>query len=180
MKSLLGKELPQYKPIDLTSVPTSLTEISKLPVADLRSLLRGLNISTIGTKDEMAQRLYFVRANRSQYIAKNEIDYLRKIIKASEQLVKEQKKMDLIGIIDRRQIRKYGSKYAKTKLILNNTDSPFNIMISYLDELSNARKNEIFKDAFHAPQKNEEEAKKDEYEQFFRVGTKVKIKMGQK
>ncbi|XP_066915452.1 uncharacterized protein [Clytia hemisphaerica] len=178
VKALLKDEtLPQYIPRRLKDLPTTLYKIaSDVPVADLRHILKQHGLSTMGTKDELAMRCYLKIHGKEDYISRNEVQYLMKVIDIAKEVVLQEKRLLLIRFQDTLTVRKFQTGFEKSMLKkLEGTD---------LEEIFLPL--ELFLKAYISPEIRTnaedfscEEGAEDEecnpYERFFQVGTKVKV-----
>lgn len=88
-----ANSLPLYSS-RITSLPTSTSAISHMPVAQLRAVLQHHNVSVSGTKDQLVLKVYLLRHGRTAAISAKE-EQVKDLIQITKQLIFAQRKLQL-------------------------------------------------------------------------------------
>ena len=95
---------------DLSTVPNTVTELCKYPVARLRYILNYHGIHTCGTKEEIILRLLLVRQNRYYLCFKGEEEEIMSTISLAESVIVRQKRQQILQFQYVRKRRTYTKK----------------------------------------------------------------------
>lgn len=119
-----GKDPPipsQLKPLyngDLSRIPATTSAINRLTVAHLKAILSYHHISTIGSKEQLVLRTYFLRISRTTDIVAREDDQLKDLIEISRKIIQKQRELSFSSHIYRR--RKYTLSKTKSCILIPN------------------------------------------------------------
>ncbi|XP_066920718.1 uncharacterized protein [Clytia hemisphaerica] len=183
VKALMKEEAPPYQPIKLEGLPSTLYQITtKVPVSDLRFILHQNGLSTIGTKDELALRCYLKKNNKDDFISKDEVSSVMKVIKIAKEVILEQKRMSILGFQDEITKRKNSSEVTRSK-IQRPEDTNFETLADIFSPLETFIKSSTDPktrdigdaDAIMDDIEDGETGQLDNYECFFQIGAKVKV-----
>ena len=94
--------------VKLQSLPTSLTDLKNVPLADIKALLFAHNICTLGNKEDLLLRLFLLRNNRRSLIYHNNKGDVLLTIEIAEKIIYQQLKLAVFHEIHRK--RRYESK----------------------------------------------------------------------
>ena len=177
VKVLTKERVEEYKPKSIEDITTSLNEINKLPVTDLRCILKENGLPTIGTKDELALRVYLKKANKDNFISRTEVDHLLKIVGCAEDVIRAEKRLSLLGFQDSIERRKFTTNARKSTLkkLQPSTaiEEIFKPLTTFLRSFKDSRRIENQSD--ETTDARNELNPANSYESYFQVGTKVKV-----
>lgn len=174
---LKGQELPEYVTKKISNIPSTLSAISSLPVADLRCILAENGLPTIGVKDELALRVYLKKSHKEDFISRTEATHILEIIKLAQNVIQQQEKILLLGgSLDTVTKRKYDTT-TRRAILKKQKDVALEAVFKPL---------EIFTKSFLDPRlrtepmdvENQElspDGDGNTYERFFNIGAKIKV-----
>ena len=169
---------------DLNSIAKTISELRKYPVAHLRYILNYHGIQTRGTKEELALRLLLVCQNRYYLCFKGEEDEVMKTISLAEDIILDQKRHKIINpqCISRKRTHtkmKCSSRLAIPAYIsFQNLQDVFNELKQYvtiLKEIRHTKDKELYTKCRNVVDESLSTSY-DEYEEYFCIGRKVKVK----
>ena len=103
---------------DLSAVPDSVQNIHRLPVAQIKEILKYHQVSIIGSKDELVLRLLALRVGSRQVIFQREIAGLLDLINIIKDLIFCQKSLSACGVEMSCKVRRY-SRLSSPKFSMN-------------------------------------------------------------
>jgi hypothetical protein len=81
---------------DIDSLPSSITELSQMPIFKLREILCYHNVLDCGTKDELAIRVGMIISETASLAFKREFFTIKNLITATRSLIQRQKRMYIL------------------------------------------------------------------------------------
>ncbi|CAB3985475.1 Hypothetical predicted protein, partial [Paramuricea clavata] len=81
---------------DINSLPSSITELSQMPIFKLREILRYHNVLDCDTKDELAIRVGMVISGTASLAFKREVFAIKNLVTATRSLIQRQKRMYIL------------------------------------------------------------------------------------
>ena len=82
---------------DLSQIPTTIKELSKLPVHKLKGFLKFYDISWSGSKDQILLRVLALRTGTTDILFRRERDGLVEVMRVAEDLIHAQKELNVIS-----------------------------------------------------------------------------------
>ena len=173
---------------NLSTLPKTVAELKKLPIASLQFILRQHNLPISGKKDDLVLRLFLLRNRRSHLTSYWEVQEIKRLIGIAKTILFHQMREDVINLPDVRRRRKFISKGAvKKSLISVPSDFTkeglcdlFNPLLKYIETIPNVKR-EIAESSQQSNSiKNylitDTTPEQDDHESYFEIGKKVKIK----
>ena len=173
---------------NLSTLPKTVAEMKKLPIASLQFILRQHNLSISGNKDDLVLRLYLLRHGRSHLTSYREVQEIKRLVDTSKTIVFHQLREEIINIPDIRRMRKFVSKASTDRSVISLSPDfkkeklcdLFDPMLSYIQKFPNVKR-EVAEGSqtlnikkYLTTTTNTPE--QDDHECYFEIGKKVKIK----
>ena len=105
-------------------------------IADLKSVLKDNGISTIGTKDELAMRVFLKKEHKEDFICRSEVHFLMDTINASKEIIRQQQRLSFLEHPDELFQRKYQSNHTRSSLNITDVsrlEDVFNPLSTFLE-----------------------------------------------
>ena len=134
--NLISKERGEEQPAEcshvyagkLRDIPTTIAGINRLSVAELREILHFHGYPVLGTKDQLALRVYLMRHAQTAAITGREEEQIKDFINSFKLLILAQKKLQL-------SCHTYQKRTYSTKDYLQHVSPPSSITVSNVQKL---------------------------------------------
>ena len=164
----------------LNDIPKTITAINHLPVAKLREILHYHRFPILGTKDQLALRVYLLRHSQTAAITGREEEQIKDFINVFKLLIFAQKKLQL-------SCHTYQKRTYTTKVYQHRVSPPSNITISnshnlfepLIKHLQNLRKSREAKDresSLHLFPGASNKTNDSQMEKLKQVGAKIRVR----
>ena len=183
-----GKKLPPNKApneLNLATLPRTTIAIGQLPICDLKHLLRQHAVCSIGSKDQLALRVFLLKHNKKEAIFAKEIASVIDTITAARELVLKEKRLHELRCTDTIPERFY-SRETKRDSNITVANETLSNCISMFDDLEDYLKtrtideNQVNRTIFSFSDTAEPSAVSTDsysnYDDYFSVGQKIKVK----
>ena len=166
---------------DLGSLPKSISMLKKLPAATLQYNLKYHNLSTSGKKDNLVLRVFLLRNGRSHLASYMQVREIKDLIKLVQSLILYQVNCEIIDQPEVYRTRKFpGKNLAKKSQIpipygvsKENLENLFETLLIYLNHKTHHSSN---MNKVENTMENKTGSKEVNYEDYFEVGSNVKIR----
>ena len=166
---------------DLGSLPKSISMLKKLPAATLQYILKYHNLSAAGKKDNLVLRVFLLRNGRSHLASYMQVREIKDLIKWVQSLILYQVNCEIIDQPDIYRTRKFpGKNLAKKSQIpipygvsKENLENLFETLLIYLNHKTHHSSN---MNKVENTMENKTGSKEVNYEDYFEVGSNVKIR----
>ena len=161
----------------LSSLPSSVSGISQITVAKLKTILRAHSLPYLGCKDELVLRVFMLKHGHADKAGLREKNQLKDLVKLAKELITKLQHMHLTGHVYR--VRKYSTHVNKTFVPMpshitgeNNLSHLYDPLMEYVNNL---RHNSIPEQTSNAPI-NPDNDNNSNKEQFAQIGAIVDVK----
>lgn len=173
---------------DLNAISTSMSKLRKFPVARIRYILNYHGITACGTKEDLVLRLFLVCHGRYYLCFKQEEDEILKTIGFAEEIIQEEKRQFVLNRDDMHRKRTYTTKTSESQLHVpndinfKNLQNIFEPIKGYVKILKDIRLEKSKEFCITTAKSNSntqcqpEKIQDQEYEEYFSIGVKVKIR----
>ena len=167
---------------NISAIPTTITSISKLQVSKLRQILAFYKLPIVGTKEELALRVFLLRNGQFEATIAREEEELKDFISQCKSLIIEELKLAKIYTSHTYQRRTHSSSKVSPKLVtppstttLTNLHNVFNPLLTQIARNKQARKERNFSPTLK-PYNVQNQSAEDTLETIKDVGAKIKVK----
>ena len=168
---------------DPSSLPKTVSNIRKLPIATLKYILKSHALSYCGSKDELVLRVFLLSHNRVYLCAYNQAKFIKEKIGCARKIIAEQVKEYLLNVDNLKRIRVNRSVLKDKSVIevpeniveISDLHQLFKCLDTYLDQHL-GRDDKVVCDEIETSTSEENRSKTDtKSEELFDVGTRVKV-----
>ena len=166
-----------------SSLPNTIANIRRLPIATLKYILKSHALSYCGNKDDLVLRVFLLSHGRSYLCSFNQATKIKEMIATAKKIIAEEVKEYLLNTDDVKRIRvnrsilKEKSKIRVPENVMNVSDlhQLFKSLERYLAR-SNICKNIDTEDTVKSDKQSQSDETDSGFEDFFEVGTHVKVR----
>lgn len=166
---------------ELHTIPTTVSGISSLTIAKLRSILKFHHIPIIGNKDQLVLRVHLLRHNKLDAVTAREERQLEDLISVVRSIIRKQKSLSITHHIYR--IRKY-TLHSSSTLVpvpihvksVDDLNLLFEPLLSFIREQKNDRRKQDESTAFQPSRSNQLQTSEDVLlKRVSQTGARIKV-----